>query len=322
MVSEYAAGSLLLGTNSALLQQHRHPAKGERTISFSMDQVGWPAGLVLSLLRCSALRCAVQCSSQHSCNSYCKKITPACCPGCPQVQAHIAQRDVDPAAGPQWLEISNGKLTPPKDTVLMRQVGLARSWPWCTSGPPSVGAHMVSDLLLAMFDAALNGSSPACAQAASSQCRRSLNAAVSPPAPCPPLTFSLLSVKVLRPFKAHLISSSLSTAAMAAAAAAAQRAAEAGGPPSTSRAQQELTLEVPEVEGVLDSREFDILVDVLQSVCGGPLPQVGALGAGCAGGWQSWCRLNSMLTHAKLTASTFPNKQAHAVGLCMLAINW
>ena len=111
-------------------------------------------------------------------------------------------------------------------------------------------------------------------------------------APCP---CSL--TQVLRPFKAHLISSSLSTAAMAAAAAAAQRAAEAGGPPSTSRAQQELTLEVPEVEGVLDSREFDILVDVLQSMCGGPLPQVGTRGAGCAGGWQWRCLLNSMLPH-------------------------
>jgi hypothetical protein len=43
LVSESCAGSLLLGTNSALLQQQRHPGKGERTIAFSMDQVRGPA---------------------------------------------------------------------------------------------------------------------------------------------------------------------------------------------------------------------------------------------------------------------------------------
>jgi hypothetical protein len=91
---------------------------------------------------------------------------------------------------------------------------------------------------------------------------------------------------VLRPFKAHLLSSSLSSSAVAAQAAAHRPAAELGGlPGGATRAQQELTLEVPEVEGVLDSREFDILVDVLQNVCGGALPQVGGCGGGGVGGW-------------------------------------
>lgn len=40
LVSENAAGSLVLGTNSATLMGHLAPARRERTITFKMDQVG------------------------------------------------------------------------------------------------------------------------------------------------------------------------------------------------------------------------------------------------------------------------------------------
>jgi hypothetical protein len=39
MVSEFAAGSLVLGTNTALLMGHLAPARRERTVTFKMDQV-------------------------------------------------------------------------------------------------------------------------------------------------------------------------------------------------------------------------------------------------------------------------------------------
>lgn len=115
LVTEEAAGSLLLGTNSALLQQHRHPAKGERTISFSMDQVGlawslhccWVAGLrpaglrlhVAEWLEC-AHRCLCHASSRrqafgmsHCCQSMalCTGQQRRCCPQCTPVPLHTAQ---------------------------------------------------------------------------------------------------------------------------------------------------------------------------------------------------------------------------------------
>jgi hypothetical protein len=40
------------------------------------------------------------------------------------------------------------------------------------------------------------------------------------------------------------------------------------------RAQQELNIEVPEIEAQLDSRQFEILVDVIQNIFMAPMPQV------------------------------------------------
>ena len=44
------------------------------------------------------------------------------------------------------------------------------------------------------------------------------------------------------------------------------------------RAQQELNIEVPEIEAQLDSRQFEILVDVIQNIFMAPIPQVRARG--------------------------------------------
>jgi hypothetical protein len=45
--------------------------------------------------------------------------------------------------------------------------------------------------------------------------------------------------------------------------------------PGSIRAQQELSIEVPEIGARLDSRQFEILVDVVQNTFMAPLPQVG-----------------------------------------------
>ncbi len=40
LASDHAAGALVLGTNSALLLGHHYPGRGERSVTFKMDQVG------------------------------------------------------------------------------------------------------------------------------------------------------------------------------------------------------------------------------------------------------------------------------------------
>lgn len=176
-----------------------------------------------------------------------------------QVQAHVVQSDLDPLNRSQWLEIANGKLvTPPGTEAFMRQVlqpfKVRRHSTRCAWAPAPAPWHARPFSCMRLPGGTVSDGSqnlacwPRCA---------ARFCALPPPSPHV-RTACLQCV---------LVSTKLSSTAS-------RRPMRAGCANGPLRAQSELSVEVPYINAHLDSRQFEILMDIVQSLLASPPPEV------------------------------------------------
>lgn len=254
----------MLGTNSALLTGHLNPARMERSVGFKMDQV----------------------------------------------QAHVVCSETDPQRGPLWLQISNGKLTtPPGAEGAMRQVLLpfkvradvgdrkaARG-----AGQWDVGVHCSAVLCWqGLFQLILCGRhlDTQCqlmttkqAQTAAAALAAAGGPGSGPNAASSRAQLQQLSIQQQPPPQQQQQQQG---------ARGSSTGGVQGGSGNAGNAAQELRLHVPTIGARLDSRQFEVLVDVIQNIAMAPLPMVSdneSAGAQAGEGGSCRCACPAPRTH-------------------------
>jgi hypothetical protein len=273
-----APGSLVLGTNSALLLGHYFPVRRERTVTFKMDQVRaravWMGG---SGVFQETAWPGVQRRGHQSCSRSPRAFAPpprpsaAAGPGArraerrrplarPAVARHFERQAVDAGGG--------GERDEPSAAAVQGAGG---------GGERAVGRGRRSPRLCRSRRRA--------ASALTCLGRHPVGRPQTPPKRSPPPTHpphpqcNLVSTKAAATAAPPGAPPPPPPAANRGRAPPGDDAPPGGGGGGSfsapARAQQELVVEVPTIGARLDSRQFEILMDVIQNTFMAPMPQVG-----------------------------------------------